>query len=129
MTLKDVSTDTFAREVLESQVPVVVDFHAEWCGPCHSVAPVLAALSQQWEGRVRFTRVDVDENPRLATAYRVSTIPAILLFEEGEVRGWSLGAKPGHIIERELGLLKRKEGDEVERSGLLSRLRARWKTT
>lgn len=122
MAVHDVSDRTFRRDVLESDVPVVVDFHADWCGPCHQIAPLLERLSEEWEGRVRFVRVDIDRNRDVARAYRISSIPAVLLFEEGKPSAWSIGVKPGYLIERELGLAKRRRKD---RGGLLSRLRRR----
>lgn len=123
MAVREVSSGTFRRDVLESDIPVVADFHAEWCGPCHQIAPMLEQLSEEWEGRVRFVKVDIDRNPDVARAYRISSIPAVLLFEGGEPRAWSLGAKPGYVIERELGLAKRRRKEK--RGGLLSRLRGR----
>lgn len=107
MTVRAVTTSTFRQEVLESDVPVVVDFYADWCAPCRMVSPAVEALAREWEGSVAFAKVDIDRHPRLAQAYRVSSIPAVLVFEGGEVRGWSVGAKPGYLIERELRLKKR----------------------
>lgn len=115
----EVSSKSFRQDVLASDVPVVVDFHADWCRPCHQIAPLLEQLSRDWEGRVRFVKVDIERNPDVARAYRISSIPAVLLFEEGEPRAWCIGAKPGYVIERELGLAKRRR---KERGGLLSRL-------
>jgi thioredoxin len=105
--------------VLESDVPAVVDFHADWCGPCHLIAPQLEKLAGEWEGRVRFVKVDIERNREVARAYNISSIPAVLLFEGGRPTAWSIGAKPGYVIERELGLAKRRRKD---RGGLLSRL-------
>jgi len=114
--MQQVTSQTFRAQVLESDLPVVVDFHADWCGPCHQLAPVLEGLAEEWDGRVRFVKVDIDRNPDVARAYRISSIPAVLLFEEGKPRAWSLGAKPGYVLERELGLAKRRR---KERGGLL----------
>ncbi len=107
MGVMQVTTSTFEREVLQSEVPVVVDFHADWCEPCRRVAPAVEALSERWEGRVRFVKVDVDLDPGLARTYGVRSIPTIMLFEGGEVAGWLVGAWPGSQIERELGLKER----------------------
>lgn len=120
MTVQKVTSGNFRQEVLESDLPVVVDFHADWCRPCHAVAPVVEMLSREWEGKVRFVKLDIDRNPDVARAYRVSSIPAILLFEEGRPQAWSLGAKPGYVLERELGLAKRRR---KERGGLAGRVR------
>lgn len=128
MALKHVTAQDFREEVLESEVPVVVDFHAEWCGPCHQVAPVLEQLAQEWGQAVKLVKVDVDLETEIAGAYRISTIPAILLFRNGEVSGWSLGAKPGYVIEKELGI-KAPAREDGKRGGLLSGLRSWWRST
>jgi thioredoxin 1 len=120
MAVHQVSSRSFRRDVLESDLPVVVDFHADWCGPCHQIAPLLERLSEEWEGRVRFVKLDIDRNRDVARAYRISSIPAVLLFEGGEPRAWSLGAKPGYLIERELGLAKRRR---KAKGSFISRLR------
>jgi thioredoxin 1 len=124
MAVIEVTDATFRREVLESELPVVVDFYADWCGPCKQISPALAALSEEWVGSVRFAKLDVDGNREAAQAYRISSIPAVLLFENGEVAAWSLGAKPAYLIERELGLGRRRRRDSGR--GLLARISARF---
>lgn len=106
MTVAKISGKTFKEHVLESEVPVVVDFYADWCRPCHQIAPILNALSQEHEGVVRFAKVNIDEEPELARAYRISTIPAVLLFDSGAPTAWSVGPKPGYLLEKELGLAR-----------------------
>ena len=107
MSVVTLTKSNFRSEVLESERPVVVDFYADWCGPCKQIAPAFEALSEQWEGRVIFARVDIETWPEIARAYNISSIPAILRFETGEVTNWSIGAKPVHLLEKELRLTKR----------------------
>ena len=97
---------TFRREVLESEVPVVVDFWAEWCGPCRAVAPEIEALAAQYGESVKFVKVDVDANQAVAGRYGIRGIPTIGLFESGEVTRQAVGARPRHAIEAELGLTR-----------------------
>ncbi len=99
-----VTTEDFRREVLESDRPVVVDFYADWCVPCRQLGPEMEALSETWEGRVRFAKLDVDRAAELAQQYGVLSIPTVLLFEEGKVKARTTGAKPGSQIAHELGL-------------------------
>jgi thioredoxin 1 len=106
MTVHEIEgSEAFVREVLQADGPVVVDFHADWCAPCRQVSPVIEALSEKWEGTVRFAKVDVDRNQEVAAALGVRSLPTVALFERGEVRGYSIGAAPGHIIELDLGLV------------------------
>ena len=114
----------FRRDVLESEVPVIVDFYADWCGPCKQIAPAMEALSEKWDGVIRFGQVDIDAHNEIARAYNISSIPAVLRFENGEVTNWCLGAKPVYLIEKELRLTKRggsRAGDPANK-GFLARL-------
>jgi thioredoxin 1 len=95
---------SFTREVLNSTVPVVVDFWAPWCGPCRAVAPELEALAEKYQGHLRVVKVNIDNNQQAAIDYRVMSIPLIGLFRDGQMVASSLGAKPGHAIEHDLGL-------------------------
>jgi thioredoxin 1 len=126
MTIIDLTESNFRREVLESDSPVIVDFYADWCGPCKQIAPAMEALSEKWEGMVRFAKVDIDAHPAIAGGYNISSIPAVLRFEQGEVTNWCLGAKPAHALERELRLTARgvKRGRAGGR-GLLDRFLGR----
>lgn len=99
--------DGFAETVLASDVPVLVDFWAEWCGPCRAVAPHVESVATQYEGRAKVVKVDVDNSPGTAAKYGVRSIPALLLFKNGEVVDSIIGnpgsAKPlTELVERNL---------------------------
>lgn len=95
---------TFQREVLESDRPVVVDFWADWCGPCRMVAPEVEALAQKYGDAIKVVKVDVDANQSVAADYGIRGIPTIGLFESGRLTKQAVGARPRHAIESELGL-------------------------
>lgn len=89
-----VSDASFARDVLESETPVLVDFWAEWCGPCKAIAPALEELASDLGGRVTVAKINIDENPETPTKYQVRGIPTLLLFKGGEVAAMKVGAAP-----------------------------------
>src|SRR5213076_3316539 len=95
---------TFEQEVLKSEKAVIVDFWAEWCGPCHAVAPVLDRIAQERSEELRLVKVNIDEEPALAQKYGVVSIPTIVLFKDGEPAAAAVGAQPKGAIERSLGL-------------------------
>ena len=97
---------SFQREVLDSTVPVVVDFWAEWCGPCRMVAPEVKALAEQYGDRIKVVKVDVDANQIAVAQYDIRGIPTIGLFEGGKLTKQAVGARPRHAIESELGLAR-----------------------
>jgi thioredoxin len=91
--------DTFEDEVLKSEVPVLVDFWAEWCAPCRQVAPVMEEIAREYEGAVKVAKVDVESEQDLAGAFQISSIPTIALFEPGEQPKAVMGALPKEMIE------------------------------
>lgn len=97
-TVKQVTDSTFDAEVLKSNIPVLVDFWAEWCGPCRMVAPVVEEVSRLYQGRVKFAKVDVDLNQRIATQYQIRSIPSLYIFKDGRVAGQIVGAVPKQQI-------------------------------
>jgi thioredoxin 1 len=88
-----VTSDIWENEVLESSVPVVVDFYANWCGPCRFVAPAIAALASEYDGKIKFVKLDVDKSEDIADQYNVQSIPTIIIFKSGKKVGSVIGAK------------------------------------
>ncbi len=99
-----VTTSTFEQEVLQSDKPVIVDFWAEWCGPCHAVSPVLDRIAEERSDELRLVKVNVDEEQELMIRYGVQSIPTIILFKDGAPAAAVIGAQPKGAIERGLGL-------------------------
>jgi thioredoxin 1 len=102
--MESVTTETFDAEVLESDTPVLVDFWAEWCGPCHAVAPVLERIAEERTGELKLVKLNIDEEQDLALRYGVMSIPTMILFRDGEPAAAVSGAHPKGVIERTLGL-------------------------
>ena len=96
--------ENFQEEVLNSDIPVLVDFWATWCGPCMMLSPVIAELAQELAGKVKVGKVNVDEQNELAMQYRVASIPTLLLFKNGELVKSSVGFMPKNDIIASLGL-------------------------
>jgi len=89
-----VNKDNFEKDVLKAQEPVVVDFWAEWCSPCKMIAPALDEISAELKGHVKIAKLNIDENPELATQFGVRSIPTLLMFKNGEVISNMVGAAP-----------------------------------
>lgn len=96
--------ENFETEVLKSDIPVLVDFWATWCGPCMMLSPVIAELAEEFEGKIKVGKVNVDEQNELAMQYRVASIPTLLLFENGQITKTSVGFMPKNAIIETLGL-------------------------
>ncbi len=92
--IQHVSEDTFQTEVLESSQPVLVDFTAVWCGPCKMLDPVVKDLAEEWNGKVKVVKLDVDHNQNLAMQYQVMSVPTLMLFNNGEVKERLTGYQP-----------------------------------
>jgi thioredoxin 1 len=99
-----VTESSFEQEVLQSDKPVIVDFWAEWCGPCHAVSPVLDKIVEERESDLKLVKVNIDEEPSLAQKYGIVSIPTIILFREGEPAAAAIGAQPKSALEKSLGL-------------------------
>jgi thioredoxin 1 len=99
-----VTETTFEQEVLHSDKPVIVDFWAEWCGPCHAVAPVLDKIAEERSDEVKLVKVNIDEEQELARRYGIQSIPTIVLFKDGEPAAAAIGAQPKTALEKALGL-------------------------
>ena len=99
-----VTEQSFEQEVLQSDKPVIVDFWAEWCGPCHAVEPVLNKIVDERGGDLKLVKVNIDEEQELAMRFGVQSIPMMILFKDGEPAAAAVGAHPKSSLERALGL-------------------------
>ncbi|MGL4339287.1 MAG: thioredoxin [Rhodoglobus sp.] len=98
----DVTDATFAEEVLNSSDTIMVDFWAEWCGPCRAVSPILDAIAAEHSEKIKVVKLNVDKNPQMALKYQITSIPAMKVFRGGEVVKTVIGAKPKPALETEL---------------------------
>jgi thioredoxin 1 len=94
MSVAPITDNTFEQEVLSSEIPVLVDFWAPWCGPCRMVAPVVDELSQDFDGQVKVVKINTDENPTIATQYGIRSIPTLIVFKDGQPVDRVVGALP-----------------------------------
>lgn len=97
--LTDVTDADFDSEVLQSKLPVIVDFWAEWCAPCRAIAPIVKELAGEYEGKVRIVKMNIDENPAAPGRYGIRSIPTLLAFQDGQVVEQVQGARPKSALE------------------------------
>lgn len=96
------SDATFEQDVLHSDKPVLVDFTATWCGPCRMIAPIIEELSQEYDGKVKIGKLDVDENPMVSMNFGIRSVPTLMIFKNGEMVDMIVGAAGKHILVQKL---------------------------
>ncbi len=99
-----ITKDNFASEVEQSKLPVLVDFWATWCPPCRMLAPVVSALAEEYDGRIKVGKVNVDEEAELAMRFGITSIPTLILFKNGEIAKQTMGYMPAEALKKELGI-------------------------
>lgn len=100
--MKQVKTNEFQQEVLESKVPVLVDFSATWCGPCQMMGPVLEQMAAEYEGKAKIVKVDIDESMELAQKYQIMSVPNMIIFKDGAPKDAVVGAVPAVYLKEKL---------------------------
>ena len=101
-TLPQLKSAEFEQEVLRSQTPAVVDFYADWCGPCRMVSPIIEQLSKEYNGKVKFVKLNTDDNPDIAMKYGIMSIPTIMIFKNGQVASTVIGAGPAAMYKQKI---------------------------
>ena len=96
----NLTKDTFDTEVMKSEIPVLIDFWATWCGPCRMLGPIIEEIAEEYDGKVKVCKVNVDEEPELANAFAISSIPTLIVIKAGKIVGKSLGYRPKADVEK-----------------------------
>jgi thioredoxin 1 len=95
---KEITSNTFKNEVLSSDIPVVVDFYADWCGPCTMMSPVLDSVADKLKGKVKFVKINIEQNPEVTGMYNIRSLPTLILFKNGQVANTKIGFTPYDAI-------------------------------
>ena len=104
-TVTQIQGNKFQEEVVNSSQPVVVDFYADWCGPCKVIEPVIHKLSEEYQGRVKFVKIDTDANQELAMQFGIMSIPTVMFFSKGKVEDIVIGAVPSAVLKSKVDAL------------------------
>jgi thioredoxin 1 len=94
-----IDSGNFINEVLNSDKPVLIDFWASWCGPCRMLSPIVEEIAEEYSGKIKVGKINIDEQPQLAARYNVASIPTLILFKDGKPVNMSVGVKPKRVIE------------------------------
>lgn len=105
--LLHVKKDTFDKEVLQSNLPALVDFSAVWCGPCQMMGPVMEKLAAEFQGKAKVAKIDIDQEPALAEKYRIMAVPSFVFFKDGKVAETITGVVPEEVLAKKLDELKK----------------------
>jgi thioredoxin 1 len=100
--VREITDSNFETDALKSDLPVLVDFWAPWCGPCRMVAPVVQELSEEYAGRMHFFKMNTDENPQVPTKFGIRSIPTLLIFKGGELKGTIVGYRPKSDLKKRI---------------------------
>jgi thioredoxin 1 len=100
--VRETTDATFDTDVIKSETPTLVDFWAPWCGPCRMVAPVVAELSEEYTGKVNFFKMNTDDNPQVPAKFGIRTIPTLLVFQAGELKGTIVGYRPKNDLKKRI---------------------------